>query len=256
MTTARLSAARAALAGQTEAVLRWVEGMDPTTPTDLGTWTVADVLAHLTRSVAWVPDVVAARAPRGTRPVTPAQYVTGYGPAAADIAAASRAAGTDLAGRTQAALAAVDTVSGDPVLAAPRGPLRCSDFVATRVMELVVHGRDLARAVPGSAVPADPGALRLVVRMLVGMLAERYPGRSVELRVPPYAAVQLGDPAAGPGSAPVHTRGTPPNVVETDAGTFLDVATGRRSFAAAVGAGQVRASGSRADLAPYLPVLT
>jgi putative sterol carrier protein len=67
--------------------------------------------------------------------------------------------------------------------------------------------------------------------------------------VPPFIAVQ-----AVPG--PRHTRGTPPNVVETDPVTWLRLATGRVSFTEAVAAGDVRASGNRADLTPYLPLLT
>ena len=81
------------------------------------------------------------------------------------------------------------------------------------------------------------------------ILAEQVPGRSVELRVAPFVAVQ-----AVPG--PRHTRGTPPNVVETDGPTWLRVATGRRSFAEAVADGSVRASGNRADLTEFLPLLS
>ncbi|MGA8116555.1 MAG: sterol carrier family protein [Actinocatenispora sp.] len=92
-----------------------------------------------------------------------------------------------------------------------------------------------------------PGLLRDATRILLGRLAERAPGRSVEVRVPPYGAVQCV-----PG--PRHTRGTPPNVVETDALTWLRLATGRLSWADAVDTGAVRASGSRADLTGYLPV--
>jgi hypothetical protein len=66
--------------------------------------------------------------------------------------------------------------------------------------------------------------------------------------VPPYVAVQAVE-------GPRHTRGTPPNVVETDPLTWVRVAAGRVPFAAAVAHGDVRASGQRADLAPYLPLL-
>ncbi len=91
------------------------------------------------------------------------------------------------------------------------------------------------------------GTLRAAVAYLLGVLAERAPGRAVEVRVPPYAAVQC---VAGPR----HTRGTPPNVVETDPLTWLALAAGRAGWAAAVAAGQVRASGPRADLSPWLPL--
>jgi hypothetical protein len=94
----------------------------------------------------------------------------------------------------------------------------------------------------------DRGQLRDAVRLLLARLRERAPGRSVEVRVPPYGAVQC---VAGPR----HTRGTPPNVIETDPETFLRLAAGVLSFKEAVAAGRVVASGIRADLAPYLPLI-
>jgi hypothetical protein len=89
--------------------------------------------------------------------------------------------------------------------------------------------------------------LRVAVRYTLGLLGQRAPGRSVEVRIPPLAAVQCV-----PG--PRHTRGTPPNVVETDPLTWLNLATGRLDWAAAVASGQVRASGLRADISGYLPL--
>jgi hypothetical protein len=83
---------------------------------------------------------------------------------------------------------------------------------------------------------------------LLNLLASRAPGRAVEVRVPPYAAVQC---IAGPR----HTRGTPPNEVETDPVTWIMLATGRTSWASAVSDGRVRASGPRADISGYLPVI-
>ena len=92
-----------------------------------------------------------------------------------------------------------------------------------------------------------PLVLRNAVRHLLGVLARRAPGRSVEVRVPPYGAVQCGD-------GPRHTRGTPPNVVETDPETWVALGTGRTSWGAATAAGKVSASGSRADLSAWLPL--
>lgn len=89
--------------------------------------------------------------------------------------------------------------------------------------------------------------LRLLTKHYLAVLEERAPGRSVEVRVPPYAAVQVI-----PGIR--HTRGTPPAVVETDAATWIDLATGALSWPDAERTGRVRASGERADLAPYLPL--
>ena len=80
------------------------------------------------------------------------------------------------------------------------------------------------------------------------MLEERAPGHSVEVRVPPYAAVQVI-----PGVR--HTRGTPPAVVETDAETWIALATGALAWADALATARVSASGERTDLTPYLPLL-
>ncbi|HEY7223077.1 MAG TPA: sterol carrier family protein [Micromonosporaceae bacterium] len=105
----------------------------------------------------------------------------------------------------------------------------------------------MAGQVAAGATP-EPVEVRDAVRWLLATLRERAPGRSVEVRVPPYGAVQCVE-------GPRHTRGTPPNVVETDPATFLLLATGRVSFADAAAAGRVSASGVRADLTPYLPLV-
>jgi hypothetical protein len=85
------------------------------------------------------------------------------------------------------------------------------------------------------------------VRYLLQRLADGAVGNSVEVRVPPFGAVQCIE---GPG----HTRGTPPNVVEMDARTWLDLATGALSWADGVAAARIHASGQRADLTGYVPV--
>jgi hypothetical protein len=85
------------------------------------------------------------------------------------------------------------------------------------------------------------------VRYLLEELADRAPGNSVEVRVPPFGVCQCVE-------GPRHTRGTPPNVVETDPATWLDLATGRLGWDAAVRDGRVLASGSRADLSEWLPL--
>ena len=90
--------------------------------------------------------------------------------------------------------------------------------------------------------------LRLLTKHFLAVLAERAPGTSVEVRVPPYAAVQ-----AVPGVR--HTRGTPPAVVETDAHTWIDLATGELDWPTALAEGRVRASGERTDLSARLPLL-
>jgi hypothetical protein len=90
-------------------------------------------------------------------------------------------------------------------------------------------------------------ALRWAVVHLLDRLAGQVPGRAVEVRVPPFGAVQCV-----PG--PRHTRGTPPNVVETDPVTWILLAAGRLAWASAVADGRVRASGPRADISGYLPI--
>lgn len=93
----------------------------------------------------------------------------------------------------------------------------------------------------------DRADLRLLTKHFLAVLEARAPGRSVEVRVPPYAAVQaiLGVR---------HTRGTPPAVVEMDAMTWIELATGAVSWPEAERTGRLHASGERADLAPYLPL--
>lgn len=106
--------------------------------------------------------------------------------------------------------------------------------------------RDLHEVVPDNPPPYHPAALAIVTRALVDRFVAAAPGRSVEVRVPPFAAAQC---IAGPR----HTRGKPPSVVETDALTWLDLVTGRVTWAAATADGRVSASGERSDLSSYLP---
>lgn len=93
----------------------------------------------------------------------------------------------------------------------------------------------------------DRPTLALATRYLLEQLADEAEGRTVEVRVPPFGAVQ-----AVPG--PRHTRGTPPNVVEMDAATWVALATGRLDWARAAADLRVTASGSRASLAEHLPL--
>jgi Bacterial SCP ortholog len=93
----------------------------------------------------------------------------------------------------------------------------------------------------------DGSDLRLLTKHFLALLEQRAPGRSVEVRVPPYAAVQVVEGVR-------HTRGTPPAVVETDAETWVALATGALTWLDAVAAGRVSASGERTDLSAYLPL--
>jgi hypothetical protein len=100
----------------------------------------------------------------------------------------------------------------------------------------------------GESDQPERPVLAAAVRLSLRTLEQIAPGRSVEVRVPPFAAVQC---VAGPR----HTRGTPPNVIETDPRTWLELAVGRLSWADAVSTARATASGSRADLSTLLPLL-
>ncbi len=114
----------------------------------------------------------------------------------------------------------------------------------------IVDGRAALGAVRDTEAagtkPTRP-ELATAVRYLLQLLDEKAPGNSVEVRVPPFGAVQVIQ-------GPRHTRGTPPNVVEMDAATWIAVATGAEAWADAATAGRIHASGTRADLTGVLPL--
>ena len=95
-------------------------------------------------------------------------------------------------------------------------------------------------------VPVPRTVIATAVRYSLEEVTARAPGNSVEVRVPPFGVTQCVE-------GPRHTRGTPPNVIECDAATWLAMVTGQLSWADAVGAGRVAASGLRADLSALLP---
>ena len=191
-------------------------------------------------------------------PTPPAVFVSRY---RRDVEAISASTAETTADRTPNELRAAlsDAIDGlrvrldqplPSVIETPRGATTVTDFLTTRIVEVVVHTDDLNRSLPDQVgVPLARSALAAAVRTLTSILAAQHPGRSIEVRVPPFAAVQCG-------AGPRHTRGTPPNVVETDAITFLRLVTGRVAWSEVVAAGQVSASGNRADLAVFLPVLS
>jgi len=109
-------------------------------------------------------------------------------------------------------------------------------------------GREALARWRADPAAADRATTATAVRSTLEDLAERAPGHSVEVRVAPHGVVQCVE-------GPRHTRGTPPNVVETDAATWLSLAAGDLTWAQAVAEGRVRASGGRADLSPLLPLV-
>lgn len=108
-------------------------------------------------------------------------------------------------------------------------------------------GRAALDAVRASGEAAPRTARATAVRYLLQLLAEKAPGNSVEVRVPPFGAVQVLE-------GPRHTRGTPPNVVETDPATWIALATGVEHWTDAAADGRISASGTRADISHLLPV--
>jgi uncharacterized protein (TIGR03083 family) len=223
-------------------------------PTRLGDWTVRDLVAHTGMAIGAVSRFIDLPAP-------PTQEVT-----ALDwpFATAANAAGIDDASRRlaqenpdpDAYLADIDRrftadlaeYPGTRILATGTGPMLFSDYLVTRTVELVVHTDDLNAAVPGLDIPYDRQALAACTRLLADALARKAPGGSTEVRIPPYAVVQCVE-------GPRHTRGTPPNVVETDPLTWLRLATGRTRWKDAVEEAKVSASGERADLSGLLPIM-
>lgn len=212
-------------------------------------WRVAELVAHLGVMFGTIPNT--ARRTTADKPRTIADYIAGY-PAAAeeirqrDVEVARRSPGA-LKEMVRAGFEAATQAEGRGTVVGGRGPIRWEDYLVTRVIELVVHTDDLNRSLGTGAEITRP-ALKVTVSTLAKALAERVPGRSVELRVPPYAAVQCVE-------GPRHTRGTPPNVVETDALTWVRLAAGRMGWDEAVDAARVRASGGRADLSEWLPLM-
>jgi uncharacterized protein (TIGR03083 family) len=223
-------------------------------PTRLGDWTVRELVAHLAATVASV-----GRALERDEPAKPGLAPLDYPSATAAHADAIAEGARDLAGanpdldalcaRTEEDLARhLATAPHTRLLATRAGAMTLTDHLVTRTVELVVHTDDLNAAVPGLEVPYDRQALATATRLLADALAARAPGGSTEVRIPPYAVVQCVE-------GPRHTRGTPPNVVETDPLTWLRLATGRLAWADALEAAKVSASGERADLSGLLPLM-
>jgi uncharacterized protein (TIGR03083 family) len=249
----------AAYVEQAEALFDWLDTLAPedfTQPAVLPDWDVRMLVGHVLLIHAGLLDRLPSHA---DGPAVPMHlYVSRYRPAVEQITDRTIATAADLTpAQLLAALrevpdirAAVAELSPTAVISAGRGPITVADWLTTRLIELVVHCDDLSRSLP-SRPPASlvRGALATVTRTLAEILAAQVPGRSVEVRIPPFVAVQ-----AVPG--PRHTRGTPSNVVETDPVTWLRLATGRSRFADVVATGAANASGERADLTPYLPLLS
>src|SRR5215470_891737 len=140
----------------------------------------------------------------------------------------------------QRLLAAV-TAQREALGAGPYTGPATADALGAACVDGVIAAADVALA-------PEREAMRGAVAHTLGLLVARAPGRAVEVRIPPFAAVQC---VAGQR----HARGTPPNVVESDALTWVLLAAGRTGWQDALASGSVQASGQRADLSPHLPLV-
>jgi len=237
-----------------EAAVATLEPADFELPTRLGDWRVAELVAHLGASNLG-PALSAESAV--TAKVDALDWAVQCAAAAAEVNERAQAFSDEArpAELRQMIRRTHDTVSeslADPdpsfIVPARWGAIRLADYLATRCVELTVHSLDLADAIDRK-VAMDRDALAVAVRLLAQVLSTVAPGRAVELRIPPFAAVQAIE-------GPRHTRGTPGSVVETDGETWLELATGRTEWADAVTHGRVSASGERSDLSSVLPILS
>ncbi|MEW2620132.1 sterol carrier family protein [Streptomyces sp. NPDC048106] len=249
---------RAAVLAQFGAVREAVRGLTDEQlagPTRLGGWTVRELVVHIGTAVTAVRRALAQPAPGKADavlldwPFATAAHSAAIDAVARDLAAEHPDLDAYLADIDASLRALLAEHPGTRLLRIGAGALALDDYLVTRAVELVVHTDDLNAAVPGLGVPYDRQALAATTRLLADALAVKAPGGSTEVRVPPYAVVQCVE-------GPRHTRGTPPNVVETDPLTWIRLATGRLDWRDAVAEAKVSASGERADIGGLLPVMS
>ncbi|MFC9117950.1 MULTISPECIES: maleylpyruvate isomerase family mycothiol-dependent enzyme [Streptomyces] len=251
---ARTRAAVLAQFGNVRSAVRALTPEQFARPTRLGDWTVRELVAHIGTALQAVDRLLDEPEPArqdGHLLDWPSAITADAGTIASTahrLAAAHPDPDAYLADVERRFTARLDAHPGTRLLPTSAGALPLADYVVTRTVELVVHTDDLNAAVPGLDVPYDRQALAACVRLLADTLAAKAPGGSTEVRVPPFAVVQCVE-------GPRHTRGTPPNVVETDPLTWIRLAGGRISWADALATAEVSAGGERADLGPYLPLL-
>ncbi|MFD0315955.1 maleylpyruvate isomerase family mycothiol-dependent enzyme [Streptomyces flavalbus] len=252
---ARTRAAVLTQYGHVRAAVRTLTPEQLALPTRLGEWTVRELAAHVGMALAAVSRLLAEPEPaRRTGAlldwpsaiVADAPRIAGH---ARDLAERHPDLDAHLADVERRFTADLDAHPGTRLLPTSAGALPLADYVVTRTVELVVHTDDLNAAVPGLDIPYDRQALAACTRLLADALAAKAPGGATEVRIPPYAVVQCVE-------GPRHTRGTPPNVVETDPLTWTRLATGRLTWQDAVTDAKVSASGERADLSGLLPLLS
>ncbi|MCL8014507.1 maleylpyruvate isomerase family mycothiol-dependent enzyme [Streptomyces sp. AS02] len=224
-------------------------------PTRLEGWTVRDLAAHVTMAVETVSHNLDRDEPAAKPgltllewPFTTAVRAEGISDDTQTLATANPDLDALYTRTEERVTHRLASAPGDRLIGSRTGAMTLADFLVTRTVELVVHTDDLNAAVPGLDIPYDRQALAACTRLLADALASKAPGGSTEVRIPPYAVVQCVE-------GPRHTRGTPPNVVETDPLTWIRLATGRVGWQDAVAEAKVSASGERADLGGLLPLM-
>ncbi|MFE2353030.1 sterol carrier family protein [Streptomyces parvulus] len=251
---ARTRAAVLAQFGNVRAAVRTLTPGQLALPTRLGDWTVRELVAHVGMALTAVDRLLDEPEPARQDgrlldwPSAIAADADAIAGTARRLAAGHPDLDAHLADVERCFTERLDTHQGGRLLPTSAGALPLADYVVTRTVELVVHTDDLTAAVPGLDIPLDRQALAAATRLLADALAAKAPGASTEVRIPPYAVVQCVE-------GPRHTRGTPPNVVETDPLTFVRLAAGRLTWKDAVAGAKLSASGERADLAELLPLL-
>ncbi|MGC9409426.1 sterol carrier family protein [Streptomyces sp. DZ1-3] len=248
---------RAAVLAQFQNVRAAVRTLTPgqlALPTRLGDWTVRELVAHVGMALTAVDRLLDEPEP-ARQDGRLLDWPSAIAADADAIAGTARRLAADhpdldahLADVERRFIERLDTHPGGRLLPTSAGALPLADYVVTRTVELVVHTDDLTAAVPGLDIPLDRQALAAATRLLADALAAKAPGASTEVRIPPYAVVQCVE-------GPRHTRGTPPNVVETDPLTWVRLAAGRLTWKDAVAGAKLSASGERADLGALLPLL-
>lgn len=223
-------------------------------PTRLPAWNVRELLTHIAVATDSVNHFLDAPEPGKAEttltgwPAISAPYATALADSTRELAREHEDLPALYADVERRLTERLTVHPGGRLLPAPAGAMTLTDYLVTRCVELVVHTDDLNDALPGTDLPLDRQALAACTRLLADALAAEAPGGATEVRIPPYAVVQCVE-------GPRHTRGTPPNVVETDPVTWFRLATGRLGWTEAVAAAKVAESGERADLEGLLPLM-
>lgn len=251
---ARTRAAVLAQFGNVRDAVRGLTREQLALPTRLGEWTVRDLAVHIGMALTAVHRSLALPEPaKADAVLLDWPFATSANAAAIDeftrnLSGEHPDLGAYLTEVDRSTRALLAEHPGTRILQTSAGAMPLDDYLVTRAVELVVHTDDLNAALPGLQIQYDRQALAAATRLLADALAAKAPGGSTEVRVPPYAVVQCVE-------GPRHTRGTPPNVVETDPLSWIRLATGRLSWQDALEEAKVSASGERADIGGLLPLM-